>query len=325
MASIVAYIELRQGTVTDASRFVLAEARRVADTAGATVFALLTVGRLDQGEIDLLASEINAAGADRVLCASAETLGGPPLDATHGEALTQVAEQLRPLLVLFPAGGSAVQLGPPLAIRIGAAFMASASIELRSEDRTPEPPSHRVLLARWRAARDGQRKIDVGDLERPVVAGLPAGPIPAPTAARHTEVEMVAHPAPKFSALSVATATPDSCADLESCRQLIWCGPASPAATAELRRVLPTGTCLVTEADAGCPALVHAAPEDVLVLPSATLPLTSFVPRLAPSTRVVLVSRDSNKSPAPETSSAATSDGELTTLAALVAAAKESS
>jgi len=323
MASIVAYIELRQGSITDPSRFALAEARRVADAAGATVFALLTVGILEQSEMDRLASEASAAGADRVLCASAQALVGPPLDPTHGGVLAQVADHLRPLLVLFPAGGSAVQLGPSLALRMGAAFMSSASIELHREDRTPDPPSQRVLLSRWRAARDGHRTIDVGDLERPVVAGLAAGPFPAATGAPYAEVEMIPYPEPKFPALAATPGPAEDAAAIETCHCLIWAGDASTKARQALQQTLPQGTCLVSETEAPLPSLVRAAPEDVLVLPSATLPLTAFVPKLTPATRVVLVARDDRNSASTREASASAADRDLAALEAALAAVKE--
>jgi len=324
MASILAYIELRQGSITDPSRFALAEARRVADGAGATVFALFTVGVLDQSEMDRLASEASAAGADRVLCASAEALVGPPLDPTHGGVLAQVADHLRPLLVLLPAGGSAAQLGPSLAIRMGAAFMNSASIELHREDRTPDPPSWRVLLCRWRAARDGHRTIDVGDLERPVVAGLAAGPFPAAAGAPYAEVEMIPCPDLRFSSLSVASGPPEASAAVEACRCLIWSGAASPQARQALQRTLPSDTCLVSEAEATLPSLVQAAPEDVLVLPSATLPLTAFVPRLTPAARIVLVAYDrSREGKTAALASSSDAESDLAALVTALASAKE--
>jgi electron transfer flavoprotein alpha subunit len=269
MASIVAYIELREGAITNPSRFVVAEARRIADAAGATVFALLTVGPLAQVEMDRLASEISAAGADRILCSSADTLGGPALDVTHGGLLAQVAAHLRPLLILFPAGGTGVQLGPPLAVRMGASYMASASVDICAEDRGPDPASQRVLLSRWRAARDRQRKIDVGDLERPVVASLVSGPYPPPAGETYAEVEMVPCPDAKFPDARVIDSEVDAASELELCRALVWAGMPTAAAADAFRAGLPDGTNLATTGDSASPALWVAAPQDLFALPSA--------------------------------------------------------
>lgn len=269
MASIVAYIELREGAVTSPSRFVVAEARRIADAAGATVFALLTVGPLAQVEMDRLASEISAAGADRILCSSADTLGGPALDVTHGGLLAQVAAHLRPLIILFPAGGTGVQLGPPLAVRMGASYVANASVDICAEDRDPEPASQRVLLSRWRAARDRRRKIDVGDLERPVVASLVSGPFPPPSGETYAEVEMVPCPDAKFPDTSVIDSEVDAAAELELCRALVWAGMPTAAAAEAFRARLPDGVCLATAHESESPGIRGAALRDWFVLPSA--------------------------------------------------------
>jgi electron transfer flavoprotein alpha subunit len=242
MASIVAYIELREGAITSPSRFVVAEARRIADSAGATVFALLMVGPLAQVEMDQLASEISAAGADRILCSSADTLEGPALDVTHGALLAQVAEHLRPLLFLFPAGDSGVQLGPPLSVRIGAAFMANARLDVYEEDRTPEPASQ----SESSCPGGEQRETDSAGsmwaiLERPVVASLDSGPFPPPAGEPYAEVEMVPCPDAKFPDARVVDSEIDTAADLELCRAMVWSGTPSGAASAALRAELPVG------------------------------------------------------------------------------------
>jgi len=295
MASIVAYIELREGAITNPSRFVVAEARRIADSAGATVFALLMVGPLAQMEMDKLASEISAAGADRILCSSADTLDGPALDVTHGALLAQVAEHLRPLLFLFPAGGAGVHLGPPLSVRIGAAFMANASLEVHAEDRTPEPASQRVLLSRCRAARDGQRRIDVGDLERPVVASLASGTFPPPAGEPYAEVEMVPCPDVKFPEARVVDSEVDPAADLELCQGMVWTDKTYTAkARMDLRAELPSGTWLVTADEAASAAIQVAAPRELLVLPASSA--EGILPLLAPGSTVTHVQSATAKS-----------------------------
>ena len=44
MANIVVFVEVRRGAPTAASRFAVAEARRVATELGATVYGLLALG-----------------------------------------------------------------------------------------------------------------------------------------------------------------------------------------------------------------------------------------------------------------------------------------
>jgi electron transfer flavoprotein alpha subunit len=288
MASIVAYIELREGAITNPSRFVVAEARRIADSAGATVFALLTVGPLAQVEMDKLASEISAAGADRILCSSADTLDEPALDVTHGALLAQVAEHLRPLLFLFPAGGTGTQLGPPLAVRMGAAYLANASMEVCAEDRGTDTASQRVLLSRWRAARDGQRKIDVGDLERPVVASLVTGPFPPPAGAPYAEVEMVPCPDAKVPDAHVIDSQPDAAAGFELCRAVVLSAKADATAADAFRAGLPDAVCLVSTDEVEL-AAVQTAPREVFVLPSAWSVLNTDLPLFPPGASVLRV------------------------------------
>jgi hypothetical protein len=264
MASIVAYIEVREGTITSPSLFVLCEARRIAHAVGATVYAFLPVGALSHVQIDQLAEQISAAGADRILCCSHETLRGPALDFTHGPVLTQLADHLRPLLFLFPAGGAGNQLGAPLAVRIGAAYVPFASIEIHTIDRPSDLPAHRLLVTRRRAAGDGMRRIDVGDLERPVVAVLQSGLPKDGLGEAYAEVEMLPCPNGKHGEVQVLAAEPDPAAHLETCATLV-CIPAATSTDAfeALRAELPAGACLDTLAN---PDLSRASPESLLLV-----------------------------------------------------------
>jgi hypothetical protein len=290
MASIVAYIELREGTITRPSRYAVAEARRVADAAGATVYALLTVGSLTQTEIDQLAAEVSAAGADRILCSAADSLAGPPLDVTHGPLLAQVAGQLRPVLFLFPAGGAGTELGPPLAVRIGAAYQANASIDMAGEDRAPDLASQRVVLTRWRAAGDGQRRIDVGDLERPVVASLACGVSTASLGESYAEVEMIPCPEAGHTGPRLLASEADSTAGSELCSSMIWSLSELPPATREaLPAELPVGVVLVVATGRNTPSIEAASPRDLFVLSSASGAEAQSLPRLAPGATVTHV------------------------------------
>ena len=284
MASIVAYIELREGAVTRASRFAVAEARRVADAAGATVYALLTVGALGQAAIDRLAAEVSAAGADRIFCSSADTLAGPPLDFSHGPLLAQIAEHLRPVLFLFPAGGAGAELGPPLAVRIGAGYLANASVQVVPEERAPDLPSQRIVLRRWRSTRDGQRWIDIGDYERPLVASLACGFVPAPLGEAYAEVEMVPCPEPGHALPRVISSEPDGTSEAELCSALVWVEVADAAsARAALPAELPEGVTVV--AGGGATALPAASPIELYLL-SSEAPGQALLALLAPGSKV---------------------------------------
>jgi hypothetical protein len=286
MASIVVYIELRAGTVTRPSRFAVAEARRVADRAGATVYALFTVGPLAQAAIDQIASEVSAAGADRILCSSAEALAGPALDATHGALLAQVAAHLRPLLFLFPAGGTGSELGPALAVRIGAAYLANAAVDIVADASAGDPPTVRVLLSRWRAAGDGQRRVDVGELERPVVASLPCGIVASALGEPYAEVEMLPCPDASHPELRCLSLAPDRAAAAELCSALVWSTTPLDLASV-LSAPTPGGVALVVAESLAASVVEGVSPAEVLLLS----PLTGNEARtwalFAPSARMV--------------------------------------
>jgi|GEM_PF-3136604 len=289
MASIVAYIELRQGAITRPSRFVVAEARRVADAAGATVYALLTVGTLAPSEIDRYAAEISAAGADRILCSSSESLAGPPIDGTHGPLLAQIAERLQPVLYLFPAGGTGTELGCPLAVRVGAAYLANATIDVAAEERGPETVSERVVLTRWRAARDGQRRLDLGDLERPVVASLACGPCEAPLGEPYTEVEMLRCPEPGASPQLISCELDDATAS-ETCSAMIWSASDLDAkAKAGLPAELPAGVAMVVAGGARAPDLENTSPRELFLLSPTGGDESPPLSMLAPGSTVIQV------------------------------------
>jgi electron transfer flavoprotein alpha subunit len=264
MASIVAYIEVREGDLTPSSLFAVGESRRIAQAVGATVYAFLPVGPIAHAEIDRLAEQLSAAGADRLLCSSDATLAGPALDVTHGAVLAQMADHLRPLLFLFPAGGPGTELGAPLAIRIGAAYVPAASVEIQRLERSTEPESHRVLVTRWRAAGDSLRRIDVGDLERPVVAVLQAGAAMDALGESYAEVEMIPCPTAKAPEVRLVRADADPGAQIETCATLV-CVPAGTSAVdlEALRAALPAEACVRTE-EAG--ELIRAAPANLLLL-----------------------------------------------------------
>ncbi len=172
VAAIVVPLDLIEGRPTAPSRFALGEARRLATAFGATVLGLVMTDALSPTEQDALGQSAGTAGADKVLLALSAQFSGPPLDPTHGPFLVQMADRLRPLLILFPAGGTGWQLGPSLAIRSQAAFFPHAALGISDTD----PP--RLLLGRWRGREQGSRQLDFSEIERPVVAILPTGKAP---------------------------------------------------------------------------------------------------------------------------------------------------
>ena len=193
MASIVAYTEIRQASITAASRFVLAEARRIADDLGATVYALLALGPTTPEGLAALAGKVGTAGADRILCCTDEALAGPSSDATHGRLLVAVAERLRPALVLFPEGEAGPALGRPLAERMGAAFLPCSALEIQAAIGL-EPAQ--VLVRRQEGDHLLPHAVSLREIGRPVVATLLNGTAPPALGEPASEMEMLSYPTP---------------------------------------------------------------------------------------------------------------------------------
>src|SRR5499427_1309352 len=157
---------------------------------------------------ETIAAQLGRAGADKVLACEGPGLGAPPLDVTHGAALYAAVERIPPLLVLFPAGGAGPQLGPGLASRLGGAFAASADLEI-GEAATPLADGvGRVFVRRWRADRTSYRRLDPVELERPVVAILPAGGALVERGTTDVEVEVITCVAPAKLGVSEIASEP---------------------------------------------------------------------------------------------------------------------
>ena len=172
LPNLLVPIDLRDGEPTGPSLFALCESRRVAHVAGATVYAIVMSDReLDEAVV----ARLGRAGADKVLLCEGAGLAAPALDATHGPALQAAVERVAPLLVLFPAGGAGMALGPSLAARIGAAFAGAADLEATRRRRSAGRGVGRVFLRRWRGGRAAYRRLDPVEIERPVIAILAAG------------------------------------------------------------------------------------------------------------------------------------------------------
>jgi hypothetical protein len=218
MASIVAYIETREETPTAASRFVLAQARRLADAVGATVYALLTLGPTKPEGLEFVAGKVGVAGADRVLCCADEALAGPPLDATHGALLAKVAERLRPNLFLFPAGEAGHELGRPLAVRLAAAFLPFASIRLSpATESSPIAP----LVCSWRADFSGKNVVNLRKISHQVIATLMAGEAPPVLGEPAMDIELLSYAAPTRPGPRVLSSEPDPSTAVAQAQRLL--------------------------------------------------------------------------------------------------------
>jgi electron transfer flavoprotein alpha subunit len=283
LANIIVFVEVRREETTVASRFAVAEARRVASTLGATVYAVIATGPASEKAIEAHGKVIGQAGADRVLCCSNAALEGPLLDAALGPFLAGLAERLRPVLTVFPAGAVGPALGPPLALRMNGLYHARASLEV-----VRDGVGARLSLRRFRAADGAMRTLDVGSAHgRPVVATLPSGPQPPLHGAPAPEVEMLPYVAGAGPAIRELSSEPDDGEAVELAPVLLSVsGEVKPADLAALRAAAPAGTVVVCDGERP-PGLDLACPSRLLVAGKAAVP--PMVRRtLAPATRVAV-------------------------------------
>src|SRR6185503_9069203 len=143
------------------------------------------------------------------------------LDVTHGAALQAAVDRVPPLLVLFPTGGAGPQLGPPLAVRLGAAFASAADLEV-SDSPLPLPESvGRLCLRRWRRDLSAYRRLDPVELERPVIAVLGAHGTRREAGTPHVEVQVIDCPAPPAARIVEIESVPDEDAAVALAHALI--------------------------------------------------------------------------------------------------------
>lgn len=127
MGCVVVYIERDRDRPSPSSLGALAAARSLANAAGATVYALCSLGEAD--DLDVWASALGAAGCDRVAAARSDRPQQPVLWSTHGEILAEICLRLEPRLVLAPSTPGARDVAPRLAARLGAAYVPEADLE----------------------------------------------------------------------------------------------------------------------------------------------------------------------------------------------------
>jgi len=289
MPNLLVPIDLRAGAPTEPSLFALSEARRVAHAAGVTVFAAVLADPRPEAELHALAGKLGVAGADKLLLCERAGLDAPPLDATHGPALQLLAERVPPLVVLFPAGGAGMQLGAPLAARLGAAFAAAADLEV-SDSPVPLTDSvGRLCLRRWRRDLSAYRRLDPVELERPVVAVLGAHGAPREDGTPDVEVQVIDAPAPPEPARVVeleSVADEDEAVSLA--RVVVLVEPAiGPDAVATLAAKAPPGVAVVDLDRVSPAALAMSTPRVLLRVVAEVAPPILTAP--SPRTRIGVV------------------------------------
>jgi electron transfer flavoprotein alpha subunit len=295
VANVLVCVELRDAQVTSPSLFALGEARRVAETIGATVYALVVAPR-DAALVDHLPQPLGAAGADKILLVEDPEAAACPVFPLWAPLFDQIVGPLRPRLVIFPAGSFGLQLGPPLAAAISAAFIPRASLEVLAPplEATDTPA---VLLAhRWAPDLDGQLAIDLNATPAPAVLTLTAGRLPPrramPAELQDVSTSPVAEPTVRVLASEF---DPDGAADIADTVVLL------PPGRAQLARQLgesaPAGTLV---SDGRRPELLRsAAPRLALLLSAKPVPPALATLRLGPDAHLAVAGTRRTSLPSP--------------------------
>lgn len=188
MANVLCVVELHEGRALPVCLEVLGQGRRLSTALGATLYAVVPLGRAPRyGEDDIIAV-LGRHGADKVILVTDETLGdrGATMRwGTHGPAIVTITEALPPALVLFGSTAGARDVAPRVAARLGAAYLHDAFVDLDGGD---------AGLALWEAGDDVSeaRALPLPDgLEFPVVATIPPGRYDVAHGAEDVEVEIV--------------------------------------------------------------------------------------------------------------------------------------
>ncbi|MES1165608.1 MAG: hypothetical protein ABUR63_07625 [Verrucomicrobiota bacterium] len=301
LPNILVYIDARDGLPTAPTLFALSEARRIARLGGASIFGVLVTAPLATSELERLAAPIGEAGADKLLLCERDDFAGAPDDATHGRALDAAVARVPPMLVLFPAGGAGVALGPPLAARLGGAFAPWCDF-VTSDAEVPAPAgTGRVQLVHFRPDGRSCRRLDPIDIERPIVATLGAGRRPPPQGSlRDLEVDVVPSLGKRARPVTVERSrAPNPHAAFELASVLVLIGDDSDAQPlvppGELSRGLPPGTAVARVSDVPASVLAKCCP-DVLLRIGASPTQVARSPR----TRVVLALPIARTDTAPE-------------------------
>jgi electron transfer flavoprotein alpha subunit len=182
VANVLCVVELLQGRALPVSLEVLGQARRLSTELGATLYAVVALPRAPSWSDDDLVSTLAAHGADKVVIATDETLGGGEelRWGTHGAALAAVCDLLSPSLLLFGATPTAREVAARAAARIGAAFLHEAWVDAADGE-----------LVLFEGAGAEARTLE-GELEFAVVATVPAGRYGLAVGDDEAEVEVVA-------------------------------------------------------------------------------------------------------------------------------------
>ncbi len=190
VAGVLVYMEREGDRPAQSSLEALGEGRRIASSLGAPLHAFIPTA--DAPSPELIAA-VGDGGADQALTMQSPELSAQTAWMPHGLAMYAACERTRPLLVLIPATAGGRDIGPRLAARLGAAFVAEPSIECG--------PRGEIVLTRTLYRAEYLRRLAAEDIGRTVVATLTPGSY-APAQGSADDCEVLAIEPPSFSPAS---------------------------------------------------------------------------------------------------------------------------
>jgi hypothetical protein len=256
----------------------------VARSLGATVYALVVADEV-ASLAETLAAPLGQAGADKVLLVADALAAACPIEPLWRNVLDAIGERLRPRLFLWPAGSIGLQLGPPLAVRLGASFFPRATFDV--EEGGIESDA-RLVIRRWTEAQDGFWTVGVGAAFAPVVVTLAAGPAPEPDGAGTAEIAILRAGDEDARGIAVVSTTPGPQAAAEQASTVVVLPDHDPDETTPILPQVRPDVMIVGEARS-LELLEEASPQLVVLLSArggnAALPHL----RLAPGAHVVVL------------------------------------
>lgn len=264
------------------------------------MYAVVPSPPLSNRALAALSTPIAMAGADKLLLCEAPEFDEPPSDDNQGRALDAAIARVAPMLIIFPAGGVGASLAPPLAARLGGPYVPWADFMISDADAETLRSRSRLQVLRVRPDGRSRRRLDPGQIERPIVATVCAGlyVAPAPTGTpRSLEVDVLPVPERAETDLRIIEHEANPLAALQEASVIVLV--ADPEADADFRELLdatvPAGTIVARASTLTSAALAACCPE-ILIKVGGCDRMTARSPR----TRVILAVSSDPPTPPPE-------------------------
>jgi len=227
VASVVVFVERDRDRPHAASLGAIAQARQLAQSAGATVYALCCLTSED--DLDQWACALGAAGCDRIAAAMTESPISPLIWATCGDIVAELCGRLRPRVVLLAPTAAGRDIAPRLAARLEASFIPDAAVE--------RSPAGELVLSRLLPGGNQDRIAITPSSERLEVATISA---PAPTSdLGDVDVDLVFFEVDTPTcALELRGDEVDSASAIETARIVVTAGAGVSAESLELVEAL---------------------------------------------------------------------------------------